>query len=210
MIKLKDIMKYPAMWRHSHGFGVHSPFAYHFITRVIGERKAAYYAYAEIAAFCPKSRKAGFNEIFAGCDMSIPEGQLIFRVICHFNPKEIIEIGNGHEVTSVIIRNATPHAKVKFLHNGKTLTLEEDGEPVVLANQCNHDDANEALHFILNLIKTRDAVIIMRNLHSVAPFAEIWHRLLEATSFGMSFSDGYTGIFVGRRKLPRTDYEVFI
>ena len=49
MKKLKEILKYPAMWRRSHGFGVHSPFAYHFITKVIGEREAVYYAYPQIA-----------------------------------------------------------------------------------------------------------------------------------------------------------------
>lgn len=210
MKKLREILKYPAMWRRSHGFGVHSPFAYHFITKVIGERKAVYYAYAKISAFCPKSRKSGFNEIFAGRDMSIPEGQLIFRVLCYFNPEEIIEIGHGHEVTNVILRNAVPRAKTKFFHSGKSITPEPTGEPVVIANQCSNEEAEETMELLRNLVASRDIVLIMRNLHSVPAFASIWREILDATPFGMSFTDGYTGIFVARRKLPRTDYEVFM
>jgi len=49
MKKLDRLMSYPARWRRSRGFGVHSPFAYHFITKVLREKDAEYYAYAEIA-----------------------------------------------------------------------------------------------------------------------------------------------------------------
>ena len=111
MKKLDRLMSYPARWRRSRGFGVHSPFAYHFITKVLREKDAEYYAYAEIAAFCPRARRAGFNEIFAGKDMSVPEAHMLFRVLCHFNPTEIIEIGHGHEVTNIIIERAVPQAK---------------------------------------------------------------------------------------------------
>ena len=58
MKKLKEIIEYPAMWRTSHGFGVHSPFAYNFITKVIGERDAAYYAYSVISTPKRYSRSA--------------------------------------------------------------------------------------------------------------------------------------------------------
>lgn len=46
MKKLDRLMSYPARWRRSRGFGVHSPFAYHFITKVLREKDAEYYAYA--------------------------------------------------------------------------------------------------------------------------------------------------------------------
>lgn len=39
-------------FRRSHGFGVHSPFAFRFITRVLRER-AAYYDYALLPGLCP-------------------------------------------------------------------------------------------------------------------------------------------------------------
>lgn len=211
MKTLKELLTYPSMWRTSHGFGVHSPFAFHFITRVIGERKAAYYAYPEIIAFCPKSRRAGFNEIFAGRDMSIPEALLIFRILCHFNPREVIEIGNGHEVTNVILRNAVPKAIVSTFHSSAPPHMQKpDAEPVVIANQCSNDEAAEVERFIGDIVESHDAILVMRNLRSVEAFAGIWERITAATGFGMAFTDGYTGIFVARRKLPKSIYKVLM
>ena len=80
----------------------------------------------------------------------------------------------------------------------------------MIANQCSNEEAEETMELLRNLVVSRDIVLIMRNLHSVPAFASIWREILDATPFGMSFTDGYTGIFVARRKLPRTDYEVFM
>lgn len=44
-------------WRHSRGFGVHSPFAYRIITDAIRLKdEYAYYGYSEICRVCRKSR----------------------------------------------------------------------------------------------------------------------------------------------------------
>lgn len=210
MKKLKEIIEYPAMWRTSHGFGVHSPFAYNFITKVIGERDAAYYAYSEIAAFCPKSKKASFNEIFAGRDMSISEGCLIFRILCHFNPKEIFEIGHGHEVTNVILRNAVPAAKVTFLHHNENAFPTSEGEPVIVVNQCSHEHRDFTVDFIRKVIVGRDAVIVIRNMRTVPAFKGLLEEVIATVPHGMVFTDGWTAVFVARRSLPRMQFKVFM
>lgn len=210
MKKLKEIIEYPAMWRTSHGFGVHSPFAYNFITKVIGEHEAAYYAYSEIAAFCPKSKKASFNEIFAGRDMSISEGRLIFRILCYFNPKEVFEIGHGHEVTNVILRNAVPAAKVTFLHHKENAIPTEEGEPVIVANLCSHEHRELTAGFIKNIIAARDAVVVIRNMRTVPAFTGLLEEVIESVPHGMVFTDGWTAVFVARHSLPRMVYKVFM
>lgn len=210
MKKFDEIVKYPAMWRTSKGFGVHSPFAYKFITGVLREHEAVYYAYSEIAAFCPKSKKATFNEIFAGRDMSISEGQLIFRILCYFNPKEVIEIGHGHEVTNVILRNAVPDAKVTFMHHKKEETPLPGENAVIVVNQCNADHLELVKKYIKETVTTRDAVVIIRNLRFVPSFTDLWKDVTGFVDHGMTFTDGWTGIFVCHKGLPRMNYELFL
>ena len=209
---LKHLHKLPRRLLKSHGYGVHSPFAYHFITKVLREKEAVYYAYPEIASFCPRTRKTGFNEIFAGRDMSVPEAWLLFRVLCHINPVHIVEMGNGHEVTTVIFNRAVPRATVHTWHNGRHPDRQLLGqvEPFVLVNQFNDNEAEMVNEYLHEVITSGDSVIYLRNLKSMPAMKRIWEKLCGITDFGMGFTDGYTGIFVGRRKLPHQIYDIFI
>ena len=184
MKMLDRLLSYPARWRRSRGFGVHSPFAYNFITKVLREKDAEYYAYAEIAAFCPRARRAGFNEIFAGKDMSIPEAHLLFRILCHFNPTEIIEIGHGHEVTNVILERSVPHAKTTIWHPGKLL-IPREGTPFILINQLPATDYDEIERFFNNHLAEKEAVVVVRKLDAIPENLQIWRHLLTSPQFGM-------------------------
>lgn len=206
---LNNLLSYPTRWRRSRGFGIHSPFAYNFITKVLREREAEYYAYAEIAAFCPRARRAGFNEIFAGKDMSIPEAQLLFRVLCHFNPSEIIEIGHGHEVTNVILERAVPHTKVIQWHPGKIIHPSGD-MPFILINQMPRGELDAIRRLIFQPLSEQDVVIMVRNLNVISDNKHIWHELLTVPTFGMGFSDHYMGIYVGYHALPHQNYQIIL
>lgn len=207
---IKKITSYPARWRRSRGFGVHSPFAYNFITKVLREKDAAYYAYAEIAAFCPRARRAGFNEIFAGKDMSVPEAQMLFRVLCYFNPSEIIEIGHGHEVTNIIINRSVPKAVVKTWHATRDMKVPNGCEPVVLLNQIIPDECGEAVEMIENLRANGGVVLIVRHINILPNNRDVWREITENATSGMSFTDGYMGIYVGRDSLPRQEYDIIL
>ncbi|MBO5456482.1 MAG: hypothetical protein J6A20_08200 [Muribaculaceae bacterium] len=67
--------KWIKRWWRSKGFGIHSPFAFYFILRVLRE-KLPYYAYDEIKAVKPSD---------------IPRRDLLtlFRIVCHFAPEEV-------------------------------------------------------------------------------------------------------------------------
>ena len=207
--KLSELLKYPARMRRSMGFGIHSPFAFNLITKVIREKEAVYYAYAEIAAFCPKARRAGFNEIFAGLDLSIPEAQLIFRLLCHFNPAHIIECGHGHEVTGIIFSRAVPNAEVHYWNFSDSEIEPLEGEPLVLVNRRAAGKTEVLGEALSGLMAKQDIVVVVRNLHYVEDNRRLWEKLMNFKEFGMSFTDGYMGIFVARRSLPRQDYDLF-
>ena len=53
--RIREIARWPRRYRTSSGFGVHSPFAFDFITKVLRDREAYYYAYPEIDSLCGKT-----------------------------------------------------------------------------------------------------------------------------------------------------------
>ncbi len=94
--------------RKSWGFGVHSPFAFRLITKVIRE-KARYYAYDEIAAveaqyitpvLTHKQRRLRKKTDPA-------RGRLLFRLTNFFQPDEILEIGTAWGLSSLYLHRAS-------------------------------------------------------------------------------------------------------
>lgn len=209
-MNLKTILTHPARWRRSKGYGVHSPFAFDFITKVIGETEAEYYAYAEIASFCPRARKAGFNEIFAGRDMSVPEAWLLFRVLCYFIPSVVVEVGHGDEVTNIVVDRALPHCRMLVWDPTYTYdtTKQEKNHPLILINHCQEAQKNALMEYARTLLGRGDVVFFVRNLRSIPLMKTIWDELVSMTDFGMGFNDGYTGIFVGHHSLPHQNFNI--
>ncbi len=72
----------------AHGFGVHSPFAFDFIRRVLAQ-PCAYYCYPDINRLASSRRDAA-------C------ARLLFRVVLHFRP-ETIAIAPGVELSEAMI-----------------------------------------------------------------------------------------------------------
>lgn len=65
-------------WRNSHGFGVHSPFGYQLVERVIKCTKDyAYYAYADIDRCC---RREHYHKSIAS------EAKMLLRLVCFLKP----------------------------------------------------------------------------------------------------------------------------
>lgn len=107
----KSVLLY-RMLRFRGGFGVHSPFVYHLITRVIGE-KCPYYAFEEIELVrrqfyyreqcfpwvSRRGRKAGetrerpVGEIMGREAIRPKQGALLFRLANYFQPDYILQIG---------------------------------------------------------------------------------------------------------------------
>jgi len=114
------------------GHGVHSPFVFEFITRVLNDNRRFYafdgiekirtqllsnHTLIEIQDFGAGSRVAKNNSRKI-CDVAKSSlkpakySQLLFRMIDYYGPKQIIELGTSLGITTAYLASANPAAKV--------------------------------------------------------------------------------------------------
>lgn len=77
--------------RHRYGFGIHSPFAYRFITGVLAQR-LPYYGYADIS--------------------SDPRVRLIFRVTAYFAPQHVLILSSQPRLLKMAVHRAYSRAVI--------------------------------------------------------------------------------------------------
>ena len=85
------VVAYYKRWRHSRGFGIHSPFAYRFITEVLCQ-PLAYYAYAH-----------------TGKDRNL---RLIVRLLAFFRPERIMIASDDAGRYADIVKKIAPRARI--------------------------------------------------------------------------------------------------
>jgi predicted O-methyltransferase YrrM len=95
--------------RYRKGYGVHSPFVYSFITKVI-EEKASFYAFDEIEKL-RKEMIAGRNPLSR---LTLKEtqhrnyGALLFRIVNFFKCRTVLQIGGSSGIMSLYLAMASP------------------------------------------------------------------------------------------------------
>lgn len=91
-------------WRHGRGFGIHSPFAYDFITRTLRER-LPYYAYDSIDALAADG---------LAVNLSQRRLRLLYRIAVRFNPAVIGIFGNRNsEAEMRILRSLRSDVQIR-------------------------------------------------------------------------------------------------
>lgn len=102
--------------RQAWGFGIHSPFAFRLITKVIRE-KARYYAYDDVEAIARtrvidalQRRQKRQRRL-----ISKSRGRLFFRLTNFFRPDDILEIGSSWGISSLYLRLAERSARLTIV-----------------------------------------------------------------------------------------------
>ncbi len=91
-------------WRHGHGFGVHSPYAYRMVREVLRpSHDTGYYVYKEIAG------KRRHHPTL----ISTAEAELIYRILVDLRPATVaICADTSTEFIAYIVRSALPHSAI--------------------------------------------------------------------------------------------------
>lgn len=100
-----DLIKAYKRWRHSRGYGVHSPFAYSFVCETIKE-DWPYYAYDRLDAVTRDMRPE--------VSLSPRRVRLLFRIFARFNPKRVMIAGatTNAAIEAECLSMACPSAKI--------------------------------------------------------------------------------------------------
>lgn len=108
---------------HHGGFGVHSPFAYHLITQVIGERRG-YYAYDDLELIRKQlaQGEAGWHR-----DLTAKEEKLLFRLANFIGARQIVQLGATDGLASLYL---TYHSR-----EARCLVVEPDPERARMATR---------------------------------------------------------------------------
>ena len=123
------------------GHGVHSPFVFEFITRVLNDKRRFYafdgiekirtqllsnHSTIEIQDFGAGSRVAKTNtrkisDIAKGSLKPAKYSQLLFRMIDYYGPAQIMELGTSLGITTAYLASANTNAKVTTFEGSATI-----------------------------------------------------------------------------------------
>ncbi len=95
---LRHIFRPANRIRHSRGFGIHSPFAFRFVTEVLCQ-PLPYYGYAAI-----------------GRDRRL---RLLFRLMAEFRPRHVLLLSSSSEALRKTVATASPHASISTKSDGR-------------------------------------------------------------------------------------------
>ena len=111
----KTILLYRFL-RYRKGFGVHSPFAFSFITKVIDER-CGYYAYQDIELIRRQLSHAGCPILKSEIKKS--HGELLFRIVNYFKPRNLVQLGGSAGIGTLYMTASSSHLNYTILDKSK-------------------------------------------------------------------------------------------
>lgn len=196
--------KRPFVWllrfRHRCGYGVHSPFAFDFITNVVYE-KTPYYAYQGLAKeekkLPPARRRRGAGE-------SLKVKRLLFRLVNRVQPAVIVDAGVP-SAASLYLRAAKPGADWVEATDLSELFLEQ-GAPVdfLYVHDFRHAEFVEEVFRVCLPRTTSRSVFVIEGIAYNQAMRELWQRLQKEERVGVTFDLYDVGIlFFDRTKIKQ-------
>lgn len=197
-------LKRPFIWlrrfRHRRGYGVHSPFAFNFITNVIYER-TPYYKYDELLV----SQKEQARQKDCGWDYETGKvKRLLFRVVNYCQPVTIVDAG-CLSASSLYLKAAKEGADYTAAADLSELFLEA-GVPVDFLYV--HDYRRpEFVEEVFNLCASRStqrSVFVVEGIRYTPSMMALWKRLVRHERAGITFDLYDLGIvFLTRQRINK-------
>lgn len=188
-------LKAPLRWWRTRGFGIHSPFAFCFVSEVLRERYA-YYAYERIGRLVAERGRDD--------RLSFSGAKTLFRIAARLDCREAILAGyvNNSAVAGImsLVRKNMPVLQLKG-------HVKPVGYNAIMIVESVEDSTPVAVQAIGVLDK--QGVVIVRNLARSEKCRDVEQRIVSAmTDHGAQFCNGRSTVFVGLRYLQPQRFNV--
>ncbi len=197
-------LKRPFIWlrrfRYRCGYGVHSPFAFEFITCVIYE-KGAYYAYKELAA--EQKKQAPFCEKGWNREPRRVK-ELLFRLVNRRQPGTLVDVG-VRASSSLYLQAAKPGADYTFATDLPELFLEAGAPVDFLYLHAPKNPALVAEAFEVCVRRsTSQSLFVVEGIGYTKAMKALWKKLQADERVGITFDLYDVGIlFFDKTKIKQ-------
>jgi predicted O-methyltransferase YrrM len=183
------------------GHGIHSPFVFEFITKVLND-KTNYPAYDEIEALrkkmlldktvltvedfgagsaVNKSNRRTICSIASNAVKSKKYGQLLFRMVKQYEPKTILELGTSLGITTSYLASADPDAKVVTMEGARSVVkkAKDNFDSLKIKNvQAVEGDFEKTLPTVVSGVSAIDFAFFDGN-HQKEPTEKYFRQILD-------------------------------
>ncbi|MBR5332336.1 MAG: hypothetical protein IKV32_03420 [Muribaculaceae bacterium] len=236
MIKFKRYYTAIPRYKRSKGFGIHSPFAFNFVLRVLRER-CPYYAYEIINASRWEASRLASSAKERRNLLSFKNAKMIFRITCYFSPKSILQIGTSHGIASTAMMNVSSTSHLysylgvrhqRKIYDSITSSISNristyDDVTATINNYSSQLTHNEIPFMIINHIDSENGliidtatdivnkggVVIVSNINNNSTINQSWQSIKSSMTHGMSFSNDKIGVIVGYNHLPLQHFSLW-
>ncbi len=221
--------------RHRKGFGVHSPFAFSFITKVIDER-CGYYSYQDIELIRRQLIHRGNS--LAKKDIKRSHGELLFRTVNYFKPKKLLQIGSPAGIAALymtayasdlkaLVLEKEPlsvettawslqkyHSAVKVCPGDYEQTLpaalQELGEVDFVFFQATQEKEKNRFYFEEAIKHIQpDTVFFMEGIRANQEMRQLWTEICYRKDVILTFDLYHIGIIIFQPRFYKKNYLVY-
>ena len=225
-------------YKRSKGFGIHSPFAFAFVLRVLRE-DLEYYAYSDIDKHRALAASLAHNvEGRRPKLISRKSARMLFRIACYFHPPVLLQIGTSYGVSStalldvsdtsrmIIYKGDSAHDAVydevtrryrdriracPTLNDAVASYREECAGtlPFVVVNAIDDEQSLNSCADAVMWALQSGGVVVLRNLMRSSLMGRLLTVVDASLSHGMTFTNSRMAVIVGYRYLPRQRFNLW-
>jgi hypothetical protein len=204
MRNMKQILVWLKRFRYRCGYGVHSPFAFNFITNVIYE-KTSYYAYRELG----NRKQAGHTDKERESGRSKKINRLLFRLVNWVQPSTIVD-GGCSQITSDYLRAAKRRAGYIALPSADTAGLPQEQQRIDFLYIDRPEDTTfmkSLFEYGVERIDDR-SMIAIRNIYRSKATKAFWKQVIADERVGVTFDLYELGILFFDKSKIKQHYTV--
>ncbi len=176
------------------GFGVQSPFAYDFVTKIVHD-KAIYLAYGKLLGKYPTAK-----------EVEVKLRQLLWRV-CHWRqPSSVVVALDDAEAYAAYCQEAIPTAKVVVCCGVDA--CEDTATPDLLVISASVDACNQYDRFAAHA--TPSSVLFVLGIHATPTSLACWKRMVADDRSRVSFDFLEGGVIFFDKKYHKAHYNIHL